>query len=65
MACNCTDLLNDLQDKFDLIIELINTIIERLARGVRIRNELVPIIHKDDNDILEFITIIYESGLLI
>ena len=34
MACNCTDLLADVEAKFDLIIELLNTIIGLIGRRI-------------------------------
>lgn len=34
MACSCTDRLNDLSDKFDLILELIDEVVILLAGRV-------------------------------
>ena len=36
MACPCTDRLNDLSDKFDLILELVNTVLELVRKRLAI-----------------------------
>ena len=34
MACSCSDLLDDVRVKFDLILELVNTVLRMLPSGV-------------------------------
>lgn len=74
MACRCTDLLDDLSAKFDLILELVNTIIGMLSSsssGVsRIKKQVVryiidmPIKSRDDKDVMEIVSILASVDFL-
>ena len=66
MACSCTDLLDDLSDKFDLIIELIEFIALHISpTGVGVyRSDRLGDILREDEEILEMIVIITDGGFL-
>ena len=62
MACSCTDLLDDLSLKFDLILELIDTVIILLARrGGQVQYPDIATYKmalKADEDFLELLALI-------
>ena len=66
MACSCTDRLDDLSDKFDLIIELIEFIalhISPTGVGVYHRDGISRIL-REDEEILEMIVLIVTGSFL-
>lgn len=70
MACLCTDLLGDLSVKFDLIEELVDTILDLLQKstGGRIKQKIPGIdwtkLQKESNELIEIMSIVLKSGIL-
>ena len=63
MACNCTDLLDDIDLKFDLILELINTILGLIGLGGGDDRRIVDRYakaRKEDKELLELISTFLE-----
>ena len=68
MACLCTDLLADLEAKFDLILELIDTVMLLLGKpGVHIWRRSgadYSRLIREDEEILDLIIMITTGGFL-
>ena len=60
MACNCTELLDDLYDKFELIYEYLEEIWDIVKTDLKFKEKLKPI----EEDLWEIIRMATVGGLL-